>query len=91
MLGAKPVTVIFLALVSGVFHSSKLRFAAAVSELEPLAKVTVRTDVLAARASFAELKAANIRKIAKRNIDAVIESFARCLRAIFNIIQEYLP
>jgi len=66
VLGAKPVTVILLALVSGVFHSSKLRFAAAVNELEPLAKVTVRADVLAARASFGELKVANTRKIAKR-------------------------
>jgi len=91
VLGAKPVTVIFMALVSGVFQSSKLRFAAAVTELEPLAKVTVRADVLAARASFGEIKVANTRRIAKRNIDAVIESFARCLRAIFNIIQEYLP
>ena len=66
MLGAKPVTVIFMALVSGVFHSSKLRFAAAVNELEPLAKVTVRADAVSARALFGEFKVANTRKIAKR-------------------------
>jgi hypothetical protein len=85
VLGANPVTVILLALSSGAFQVSKRRFELVVNELEPLAKVTVRTDAPAACASCGENRAASTRRLAKRITDAVIESFVRWPFAIVSI------